>query len=138
MSGTTAKIVQWFLYALLAVSAVLGVLFYLNPASPDTLIYWAYALLGFGVVITILASVSALFVNPKGAVKFLIMLVILVVLAIIAYSISTNEFSELQLTTLKTTESTSKIVGAGLIFMYALAIIGILAIFYSSISRIFK
>jgi hypothetical protein len=102
------------------------------------LIYWAYALLGFGVIITILVSIGSLFINPKGAIKFLILLVLLVVLAIVAFSISTNEFSELQLEKLNTTEMTSRVVGAGLIFMYALAIIGVLAIFYASISRFFK
>lgn len=138
MTGTTARFVQWFLYALLGVSALLGILFYLNPAAPDTLIYWAYGLVGFGVIVTILASVGSLLLNPKGAIKFVIILVVMIVLAIVAYSLSSNEFSALQLEKLDTTEMTSKIVGAGLIFMYALAIIGVLAIFYASISRIFK
>lgn len=138
MTGSTARIVQWFLYVLLGVSALLGILFYLNPAAPDTLIYWAYGLVIFGVIVTILASVGSLLINPKGAVKFVIILVLLVVLAIVAYSISANEFSDRRLEELETTAMTSKVVGTGLIFMYALAIIGVLAIFYASISRIFK
>lgn len=138
MTGSIARIVQWFLYALLGVSALLGILFYMNPAAPDTLIYWAYALVGFAIIVTILASIYGLIINPKGAIKIIIVLVGMVILAIIAYSISSNEFSELQLEKLDSSVMTSKLVGAGLIFMYALAIIGVLAIFYASISRIFK
>lgn len=138
MTGSIARIVQWFLYGLLGVSALLGILFYMNPEAPDTLIYWAYALVGFAIIVTILASVYGLIINPKGAIKITIVLVGMVVLAIIAYSISSNEFSELQLEKLDSSAMTSELVGAGLIFMYALAIIGVLAIFYASISRIFK
>jgi hypothetical protein len=138
MSNRTSKILQWFLYALLIVSALLGIFFYSGSGEGDTLMYWGYALLIFAVVITIVASILNLIVNPKGSVKFLIMLAVMVVLAIVSYSLATNEFNQYQLEEMEITETTSKMVGAGLIFMYALAILAVLAIIYSSVSRIFK
>ena len=74
MTDRTSKILQWFLYALLIVSAVLGVLFYMDFERADTLIFWGYALLGLTVLITVLASLTSLLVKPKSAIKFLIML----------------------------------------------------------------
>lgn len=138
MTDRTSKILQWFLYALLIISAVLGILFYMDFGRADILIYWGYALLGFTFIITVLASLSSLLLKPKSAVKFLITLGIMVVLGIVAYSLATNEFSPLQLEKMDISEIGSRIVGAGLIFMYILAGLAILAIFYSAISSVFK
>lgn len=138
MSDRTSKILQWFLYLLLIVSALLGVYFYAGSGEGDNLIYWGYALLLIAVLITVVAAISNLFVNPKGSVKFLILLAAMVILAIISYTMATNEFNTFQLEEMGITEFTSKIVGAGLIFMYALAILAILAIVYSTVSRLFK
>ena len=63
---------------------------------------------------------------------------LLVVIAIIAYSLSTVNFTDLQLEKLGATASTAKNVGAGLIFTYILATLAVLSIIYASISRIFK
>ena len=65
MTDRTSKIVQWFLYLLLIVSAILGILFYVNTGSnTDTLIYWGYALLGLIVVSVIVASIFSLSMDP--------------------------------------------------------------------------
>jgi len=138
MTDRTSKLLQWSLYALLIVSVILGILFYSGTSGADNMIYWSYALLIFAVVITVLAAIVNLFLNPKGSIKFLIMLGVMVILAIISYSVSTNEFNEFQLEEMEVTATTSRIVGAGLVFTYALAIIALLAIVFSSVSRIFK
>lgn len=138
MSDRTSKILQWFLYLLLIVSALLGVLFYAGSREGDNLMYWAYALLVFSVVITIAAAISGLFINPKGSIKLLVMIAVLVILGIVSYTLATNEFNAFQLEEMEITASTSKMVGAGLIFMYALAVLAVLAIVYSTVSRIFK
>lgn len=138
MSERTSRILQWFLYALLLVSALLGAFFYAGSGEGDNLMYWGYALLIFAVVITIVAAIANLFINPKGSVKFLIMLAVMVVVALVSYFLAGNEFNRIQLEELGITEATSKLVGAGLIFLYAMAAIAVLSIIYSSISRIFK
>jgi hypothetical protein len=138
MTDRTSKILQWFLYALLIISVVLGVLFYAGSGGADNMIYWAYVLLIFGVAITVLAAIINLFINPRGSVKFLILLGVMVIIAIVSYSVSTNEFNAFQLEEMEVTETTSRLVGAGLIFMYALAALAILSILFSTVSRIFK
>jgi hypothetical protein len=138
MTDKSSKILQILLYALLAVGALLGILFYTNVISNDMIMYWGYILVIITAVITILAPIIYLLFNIKSAVKFLIMAGVMVVLAIIAYAFAGNEFTSLQLEKMKTTAETSTWVGAGLIYTYILALVSILAIIYASISRIFK
>ena len=45
MSEKYFKYVQWLLYALMGISALFTILFYLSPDSPDLLLYWMYILL---------------------------------------------------------------------------------------------
>jgi len=145
MSEKLSKLLQWFLYALMIISVILGVLFYLDPemdtelsSGANRLMYWAYALLIFGVVVALVASIFSLLTNPKGGVKVLIIFGLMVVIAIVSYSLSTNEFTAIQLEKMKSTESASILVGGGLIFTYVLAALAFLAIIVSSASRIFK
>lgn len=139
MTDRTSKIVQWFLYLLLIVSAILGMLFYVNTGSnTDTLIYWGYALLGLIIVSVIVASIFSLAMDPKGAIKFLIMAAGMIIVAVIAYSVSSNEFSSIRLEQMGITEATSKVVGAGLLITYVLLAFALLAIVFSTVSRIFK
>ncbi len=75
--------------------------------------------------------------NPKNAIKILVILVGLVIVGFIAYSMATNSFTMLELQTLETTESVSKSVGASLIFTYIVGGVAVLAVVYSGISNIF-
>ncbi len=138
MTDKSSKLLQILLGAILAVSALLGILFYANIISDDVVLYWGYILVIITAAITILAPLIYLIFNLKSAVKFFIILGAMVVLAIIAYALSTNEFSALQLEQMKSTAETSVTVGAGLIFLYILAALAILSIIFASISRIFK
>ena len=139
MTDRTSKLLQWFLYLLLAVSAILTVLFYVDSGSnTDIYIYWSYALLGLTVVVTIVASLAGMLLNPKGAVKILILAGVMVVIGIVSYSMSGNEFSAIWLEKKDVTVATSRIVGAGLFFSYFLAALAVLAIVVASVSRIFK
>jgi len=138
MTDKSSKLLQILLGAILAVSALLGILFYANVISDDVVLYWGYILVIITAAITIVAPLIYLIFNLKSAVKFFIILGAMVVLAIIAYALSTNEFSALQLEQMKSTAETSVTVGAGLIFLYILAALAILSIIFASISRIFK
>ncbi len=138
MTVLASKILRIFLGVLLAISALLMILFFLNVVSIDTVIYWGYFLLIFTAVIVILFPIVNLIMNPKNSIKIFISLGVMVVIAIIAYSLSQVNFTELQLEKLGTTASTVKYVGTGLIFTYILASLAVLSIVYASISRIFK
>ena len=138
MTVLASKILRIFLAVLLAISALLVILFFTNVVSDDLLIYWCYFLLIFTVVIIILFPIASIIMNPKNSIKIFISLGVMVVLAIISYYLSQVNFTELQLEKLETTASTVKYVGAGLIFTYILAAMAVLSIIYASISRIFK
>jgi hypothetical protein len=70
--------------------------------------------------------------------KILLVLAGMVVVAVLSYVFSTNELTAAQLEKYNITETTSKLVGAGLVFTYFLAAVAILAIVYSAVSRMFK
>ena len=139
MTDRTSKLLQWLLYLLLIVSAILTVLFYVDSdGNTDIYIYWSYALIGLTVVVTIVASLVSMLLNPKGAVKILILAGVMVVIGIVSYSMSGNEFSAIWLEKKEVTVATSRIVGAGLFFSYFLAALAVLAIAFASVSRFFK
>lgn len=138
MTVLASKILRIFLGVLLALSALLAILFYLDIISDDLFIYWGYFLVIFTAVITILFPIAFLILNPRNSIKIFIALGLMVVIAIIAYSLSTVGMTDLQLEKLGVTAETSKYVGAGLIFTYILAALAVLSIIYASISRIFK
>ena len=138
MTDKSGKILQILLGVLLAISAILGILFYAQVITDDVVMYWAYILVALTTLITIIAPIIYLLFNLKSAVKLLMMLGILVVLAIVAYSLAGNDFTALQLEKMKSTVNASIWVGAGLIFTYILAGLAVLSIIYSSISKVFK
>ena len=138
MTVLASKILRIFLAALLAISALLAILFFVNVISDDLLIYWGYFLVIFTAVITILFPIVSMIMNPKNSIKIFIAIGLMVVIAIIAYSLSTVGLTDHQLEKLGTTADTSKYVGAGLIFTYILACLAVLSIIYASISKIFK
>ncbi|MEN8226395.1 MAG: hypothetical protein ABFS05_13655 [Bacteroidota bacterium] len=138
MTVLASKILRIFLGALLAISALLALFFFLDVVSDDLLIYWGYFLVILTAVITILFPIAFLILNPRNSIKIFIALGLMIVVAIIAYSLSSNGFTDLKLEKLEVTAATSKYVGAGLIFTYILAVLTVLSIVYASISRIFK
>lgn len=138
MSDTLSKVVQWFLYLMLGISALFGVLFYADVLSVNMILTWGYVLLGVTVLATLIAAFGNILLNPKGSLKILIVLASMVVVAIVSYVFSTNEFTAAQLEKMEITETTSKLVGAGLFFTYFLSAVAILAIIYSAVSRMFK
>jgi hypothetical protein len=123
---------------LLALSALLAVLFFVGVISDDLLIYWGYFLVILTAVITIIFPIVFMFMNPRGSIKIFIGIGLLVILAIISYALAGNSFTSLQLEKIGATAETSKFVGAGLIFTYILGGLAVLSIIYASISRIFK
>lgn len=138
MTDKISKYASQVLYALMAVSAVLALLFYTGIVESDTLLRWGYILLIAGVIIALASPIIGFISNPKGVVKLLVSLGLVALIAIVSYSLSENTFSEVKLQTLGITAQTSEWVGTGLLFTYILATLSLLTILYSSVIKIFK
>ncbi|MFA4863097.1 MAG: hypothetical protein WC605_04895 [Bacteroidales bacterium] len=138
MNEKNFKYVQWLLYGLMAISAIFVLLFYLNPAKPDLLLYWGYSLFIFAVVVTLTVSLVNIVKNPKGSVKVLVILAIILFLGFISYALSKNNLTPDQLEKYNITASGVKMVGTGLIMTYSIMAIAIGVFIYTSVIRIIK
>jgi hypothetical protein len=138
MVDKLSKYVGWVLYVLMAVSAVLAILFYTNSLSTDNFIQWGYVLIIASVIIAVISPIYGFILAPRNAIKLLIILGLVAVVAFIAYSVAGNTFSETRLDLLKIDAQTSRLVGMGLYFTYFAFAASILAIIFSSVIKIFK
>ncbi|MCD7898418.1 MAG: hypothetical protein LUH22_00650 [Bacteroides sp.] len=113
MSKLTYRVSYYVLYAIFAVILVVLALFYLggeaatpvvsemsNPAYTDALLYLMYGLLGFAIVVTLIAFIiqfgTALKDNPVAALKSLIGVILLAIVLIVAWSMGSAEPMEIQ------------------------------------------
>lgn len=138
MKDNIANITKWILYLLLALSVIPGVLFYTNVISSGIFINWAKILLVVGVSVMFLSPIYGFITNPQNIIKMLISLAVMAVVIVIAYAFASNEFTSYELEQLKTTAHTSTLVGMGLYATYIAFGLTIVAIFYASITKIFK
>lgn len=138
MADKTSKIVSWVLYGLMAVSVLLGILFYTGSVDSGTLIQWGYVLTIVTVLIAIASPVYGFIQSPGNLIKIVISVGLVAVIGIISYVLAGNTFSATKLEILNITAQTSKIVGMGLLFTYITAVIAILAVLFSSVYKIFK
>jgi NADH:ubiquinone oxidoreductase subunit 6 (subunit J) len=138
MTEKKFKLIQWLLYGLMAISALFTVIFYLNPSSPDILLYWGYALVIFSLVVVLAVSINGMLKNPKGSYKVLVILGGMIVLAILSYALSKNTLSPNEMEKYSISASGVKMVGAGLMMTYIIGIIAIGVLLYTSLYRFFK
>lgn len=104
------KISSWvFLAAIIVTLAVIGLFLFggqvspdkkmvadlAQPAFTDLLLYWSYALLAITIIVLIVFAIVAfgqnLKLNPKGAMRSLLVLVAMVALLGIGYSVGSGE-----------------------------------------------
>lgn len=138
MSDKKFKLVQWLLYGLMAVSALLTILFYISPSNPDIILYWGYILFIVAVAVLLGISLLGILKNPKGSVKVLIILAAMIVIGLIAYSVSKNTITPVMMEKYKVTASTVKWVGAGLILTYLMMAAAVGVFIYTAIVKFFK
>ncbi|MDP3462622.1 MAG: hypothetical protein Q8S18_07530 [Bacteroidales bacterium] len=138
MIDKLSKYVSWVMIGLMVVSVALGLLFYSSGITESVLLRWGYILLVIAVIVAVVSPIFSYIQNPKNAVKLLLSLGIIVLVAIIAYSFSGNSFSNIKLEQMNITAQTSRLVGMGLLFTYITAGFAILAVIYSSISKLLK
>jgi len=132
------NITKWVLIALLVLSALAGILFFIGTMSADTLINLGIALIILAAAVTLLGALFNLASNPKGAVKMGISLVLFVVVFGIAYALAGNHLTTLQMEEYNIGAETSKLVGMGLYATYIAFGIAVLVILYSSIVKAIK
>jgi len=142
------KIFNIILYALLGLSAILGVYFYVATdfndlsvnatANTGIMIIWCYILFGIATLAAIIFPIITMVGNPKQAKNALIGIVGLAIVFAIGYSLAGNEEIFDANAKLLADASTSKLSGAGIISFYVLGIVSIGVIVFSEVSKIFK
>jgi hypothetical protein len=138
MNERRFKLVQWLLYVLMAISALLTVIFYFNRTNPDLILYWGYILVIFSGLITLYISVMNLIKNPKGSLKVLVIVVGMVIIGIIAYALSDNTLTPAQLEKYHLSPNRVRLIGAGLMMTYVIMIGAVGVFIYTSLFKFFK
>ncbi|MFC2097992.1 hypothetical protein ACFLSI_06630 [Bacteroidota bacterium] len=143
-------------YSLLAVSVILAIIFFINSGNIDTdasteeqirqvgpslnyYLLWATILAGLTSFFSLVFPIGKMILNPKNAIKTLIMIVGFVIIIFIGRSLASDE-----LLTLPGYDGNDnvperlKLAGTVLYTMYFLLAGVILSIAYSEVSRVFK
>ena len=105
--------------------------------SVDAGLYAGYALFAIAVGSAILLPLASILKSPGEVKKSLIGIGAIVVLFVISYALSGSEVSADQ-SAKGVTETTSKLVGAGLTMFYLVAFVAILGLIYSEINKALK
>jgi multisubunit Na+/H+ antiporter MnhB subunit len=132
------KYVQWLLYALMGISALFIILFYLNSSNPDLILYWMYAIAILSIAIILAIVITGIVKNPKGSFKVVIIVGIGLLLGLISYAMSKNTLAPDQLEKYSLTPNNVRLVGAGLLMTYFIMIGAIGVFIYTSVIKYFK
>lgn len=142
-----SKILRIVLIVLLAISALLTILFYAGgenisgqPVYTNIFILWAYILTGIAIGFTVIFPIFQMIKNPKNAKKGLLGVVALVIVIAIAYGLSSGEVLGIRNPDLVQYDvpSTLKYAGTMINSIYVLAIIAIVSMIYTEFSKVFK
>ena len=154
--GLVQTIAQVFYWVLLAVSVLLIVLFYakngdVNPEDSwskqnadfgptlNYYIYWAYILVGLALFFTLVFPLVNMIGNPKSGLKTLISLVILGGLLFLGYQLGDGTIMDIPgYTGADNVPERLKLTDMGIYTMYFMFAGAILAIVYSTISKVLK
>ena len=139
MKDKVSTILRIFLTVLLAISAILFVIFYANGESfTNVVLSWAYVLLILSAIVIIVFPIISILSNPKSGKTMLIGLLGFVVLFIISYSMASGSTEGAVYETFNISEVTSRFIGGMLNLTYILALLALVSIVYSGISNFFK
>jgi hypothetical protein len=140
MKDKVATILRIFLTVLLVISGVLFIIFYTRGEDfTSTVLTWAYILLAFTALITLVFPIIYLIMNPKNGKSIFIGILGFAVLFLISYYVLASGSTQGEVyETFSITEGTSRFIGAMLNMTYILGGIAILSIIISGISSIFK
>ena len=137
MSDKISKILSIALYAVMGISVLFLILFFLEVITEGLLIYWTYLLVAIAAVLAVVFPIIFMIRNPKGTKKSLIGIGALALVFLIAYLIASDEVLP-KFEKYGVDSTVSKQVGMGLIATYLFGFGAIGAIIYSAFARIFK
>ena len=150
MSNTLSKILKIVLAVIMAITVILGALFYIKVApnsdniTEDLMKYvnwimiWGVILLLLTAFVTlIIGPVMSVITNPKGIVKSLISIGIILVIFVIGYAMSNVEEIHLAVP-VKNLDATQRIADTSLYSMYILGVLGIFAIIFAEVKSLLK
>lgn len=150
------RIGQIFFYILLAVSVVLVVIFYartgnINPDDPinkqitdlggilNSYTLWAYFMVAVAVFFTLIFPIINMISNPKSGLKTLLSIAALALVLFISYQLADDTIMQIPGYTGKDNiPGTLKLTGMGIFTMYIMFGGAILAVVFSSISKLFR
>lgn len=134
------KYIQWLLYILLGIGAILGIVFYLSGSggSMDNALYFAYIVAIIAGIAILSTAALSMFMYPKSGIKILIAIAAMVVVGLICYFVSKNEFDHILLEKWSITAGFSKTIGAALYFTWVIVIVTFGTLIYSALIRFFK
>ncbi len=151
MPNTLSKVISIFLYVLLGVSVILGILYYTggNTEASATAVYpepvytrifliWAYILAGLATLFAVGFPLVRAIMNPKSAKKGVLPIILGLVIIFIAYQLASDDVIKIVGKGMVTDPFVLKYAGTILITTYLLAGIAIVSILYSEIEGIFK
>ncbi len=149
MSTKLSRIITIGLYVLLAISVVFAFMFYMGKKVPgtegtsfeepqitQTVIIWAYILVGIAAIAAIIIPLINLIKNPATAKNILIVILVFAVIIGLSYLLSSSE--PISFLKVDATAKTLKMVGTGLITAYIFAAIAFLGILAYEISSLFR
>lgn len=132
------KLFSIILMALLGLSTILSILFFVGAISEGIIIMWCYVLFAIATIAALVFPIINMIQNPKGAKDALIGVVALLVVCGIGYALaSSEEFLTLDGKVLASA-SASKFSEAGLIAFYIMGAAAIVAVIYAEVSKTLK
>ena len=150
----TGKIVTIILWVLIVISAILVVSLMANVGDDyktnstlagwiDSNLVWSYILIILGAGVAIIAGLINMFTDKRAAKKGLMALAFLGVLALVSYLLASPEIPQFvgvdkYIANNTLNASVAKLIDAGLFATYILFGLAVIAIVFSSVSRIFK
>ncbi|MBE7443418.1 MAG: hypothetical protein HS119_13305 [Flavobacteriales bacterium] len=132
------KLNSIILIALMGLSAILSILFFVGVISEGLLLTWCYVLFGIAAIAAIVFPLINMVQNPKGAKNALIGVVTLVVVFALGYAMASGEESFTIDGVLLADSATSKLSEAGLIAFYIMGAAAIAAVVYAEVSKMLK
>lgn len=131
--------IKYLAYILMGISALVGLLFYMNVVSEGLLLTWAYILVITAAVTSLLFPLLNFVTNPKKGLGTLVGVLVLGVIIFISYLMGSDEVMNiLGYTGPDNVPSTLKLTDMGIFTMYFLLFGAFIAIIVTEVLSFFK
>jgi hypothetical protein len=131
--------IKYLAYILMGISALVGLLFYMNVISEGLLLTWAYILVITAAVTSLLFPLLNFVTNPKKGLGTLVGVLVLGVIILISYMLGSGEVLNIMgYTGTDNVPSTLKLTDMGIFTMYFLLFGAFFAIVVTEVMSFFK